>query len=119
MVFPCDSNPKWIITTLRTITHDHKSLKWVSLKPPNTHRFLDPDPVPRTDLIHVIGETAYQEWLELDRTLTQLWESHSIRLKILHNGRILRFNDYVKCAEILLPEVTNVGIVDLIRQKEQ
>ena len=33
-----------------------------------------------TALKNAIGETTYQEWLELDRLLPRLWESQSIKI---------------------------------------
>ena len=62
-----------------------------------------------------IGEATYQGWLELDRLLTYLWESHSSRLKVLYNvpswvdGKFAR-----RCMETLFPEVTTRGIVDFV-----
>ena len=63
----------------------------------------------------MIGEAAYQEWLELDRLLTHLWESHSYQSKVLYdvpiwvNGQSAR-----SCIESLFPEVTTRGIVDFV-----
>ena len=48
-------------------------------------------------------------WLELDRFLTQLHESHSICLEVFHwDERAVK-----SCVECLLPEVVTRGIVDL------
>ena len=60
-----------------------------------------------------IGEATYQEWLELDRLLTQLWESHSSRLKILYIAPSWVDGQHARsCIESLFPEVTTRGIVD-------
>ena len=60
------------------------------------------------------GETAYQGWLELDRLLVQLCESHSIRLKVLYIPRI-NIDGRKKGSRMktLLPEVGTRGLADL------
>ena len=35
-----------------------------------------------------VGEDSHQGWLELDRVLTRLWESHSICLEVRYNGPV-------------------------------
>ena len=85
----------------------------------NSHRFVP------ADLTGAIGEAAYQEWLDLDRSIARLWESHSIRLKAEYydsstfgDGMVAK-DKARKCLECLLPEVTNRGIVDLARRELQ
>ena len=43
---------------------------------------LDPGHAGPAELGDVLGANIYAEWLRLDRILTQLWESHSIRLRV-------------------------------------
>ena len=90
--------------TLRTITRDHRNFQQLLLET----FWEDYDP-------HVGSDGLVdQGWLELDSVLAQLWESHSIRPRVIYNiptgidesGARLR-------VESLLPEVTSRGIVHL------
>ena len=70
------------------------------------------------ELGDVLGANIYAEWLRLDRLLTQLWESHSIRLRVFYHvpssmdGE--RARDYM---ELLFPEVTTRGIAEFLERK--
>lgn len=106
--------PQWVSDTLRTITPSNGNLQQISLGAPYviftlSFRSVDPATLPR-----VLGETTYREWLELDRLLVLLWETHSIRLKILYLGsfRVDRPSAR-KCMDSLFPEVTTRGIANL------
>jgi hypothetical protein len=56
---------------------------------------------PRCVSIRVLlGETVYQEWLELDRLLVQLCELHSIRLEVVDETYEMRTR-----MKVLLPQV--------------
>ena len=63
-----------------------------------------------------IGELIYEQRLDLDRLLVELWELRSIRPKITNGGTPGNYEkkgvmiDYVQC---LLPEITKRGIIDL------
>ena len=79
---------------------------------------LDYTGVDITDIHHKIGETAYQEWLELDRLLVQLSESHSICLEILYNSRVEKDEERERNRmNILLPEVMKRGIAGLVGRR--
>ena len=122
--FPCESNPQWIITTLQTISRDHRNLQQISLNASHALRAVNSDRFVPADPARAIGEAAYQEWLELDRSIVRLWESHSIRLKAEHDastfgGEMVAKDEARKCLECLLPEVTDRGIVDLVKRKSQ
>lgn len=106
--------PQWVSDTLRTIAPSNGNLQQISLSAPYviftlSFRSVDPATLPR-----VLGETTCREWLELDRLLVLLWETHSIRLKILYLGsfRVDRPSAR-KCMDSLFPEVTTRGIADL------
>ena len=71
------------------------------------------NPVSPAGVRHTIERTTY-EWFELDRCLVLLWESHSIRLRIRY-GLPARMNAARGWMEILFPEATKGGIVDLVR----
>ena len=109
--FMCRTDPRWILTTLQTITPNHK-LQQVSLGMTSGVSLGHTDPA---GIRHAIGESAFQEWLELDRLLVQLSESHSIHVKAFYfgypgaagRGERGRMN-------ILLPEVMARGIASFV-----
>jgi hypothetical protein len=99
---------------LRTVTPNHRHLQQISLYMDR----LRSCHTPRQDPAHSghgVGESNYREWLELDRLLVKLWESHSIRLRVScyaspgKEGEVTRSRIY-----ILLPEVTSRGIADFV-----
>ena len=64
----------------------------------------------------MIGEAAYDGWLEFGKIISQLSESHSIRLKVLYDAPSSMGERRVDgWMERLLPEVTARGIVELAR----
>ena len=98
----------WILATLRTVTQNHKELESIKLTVSDSLGLNDLEGVRR-----VGGETACQEWLELDRLLVQLCESHSIRLEVLYNPRRDMFGRRKRSRmKTLLPEVA-MGLADL------
>ena len=107
VAFKCWLRPTWILAALRTITRDHRELKRITLavlspQGLNDHYFVK----------DVVGED--QGWLELDRTLVQLSESHSIRLRLQVDYRILMSDNEAKgMMERLLPEVTARGVANM------
>lgn len=70
-------------------------------------------------LRRAIGEAVYEEWLELDRLVVRLWESHPFLLRVRYNvpshvdGQCAR-----RCMNSLLPEVTARGIADFTPEGE-
>ena len=102
------SGVQWVTRSLQTITSNHRHLKQIALDTPSVPHFnhLDAVLIRRT-----IGETTYGDWLELDRLLAKLCESHSIHLKVLHLPESVR--GVGSCVETLLPEVTKRGMVGL------
>ena len=111
LVFKFWFHPRLLLTTLRTVTSDHRKLEQITLAILSSRGLRD-----REELRHADGGVAYQEWLELDRLVAQLNESHLIRLKVLLNTRRTdpdgsRERSRIK---ILFPVVTARGIVDLV-----
>ena len=106
---------QWAIKALRTVTHDNINLQQLSFDAAWTSYGPNVGDDDLNELLSDIGETSYQEWLKLDNVLAQLWESHSIRPEVTYN--VPRGMDEVaECRmQILLPEVTTRGIVDLVR----
>ena len=111
---------EWVTATLRTTTSipGNRDFPRISLRPPKIiHTLDDPDSgTDPTSLRNTIGETKYQEYLELDRLLTHLSESRSTQLRILYNvppwldGRSRR-----SCVESLFPEVTAGGMIEFVK----
>ena len=118
LVFLCTFDPYWIATTLQTITHNHGNLQRVSVIVPEVlyrSSLNRPDPA---DIIHAVGETIYQEWLEVDDLLAQLCETHSIHPEVLYNvppsmdGTRAR-----RLMESLFPELTARGLARLTERQ--
>ena len=108
--------PTLLLTTLRTVTRDHRELERITLRVISSKGLREGE-----DVRYAVGESTYQGWLELDRLLAQLNESHSFRLKVL---RYKFHTDSDGSGErrrmgILLPEVTARGIVDLVSSSPQ
>ena len=110
----CGLNPQWVVTTLQTITPNHRDLHRISLDTQLVLLHLFPNFPNSINLRHRIGETAFQGWLELDRTLVRFSESHSIRLRLQVDYRILMSDNEAKgMMERLLPEVTARGVANM------
>ena len=100
----------WIIMALRTISPEHRDLRQISIYV-QFGTNLDGTNV---DVRRNFGEQVFEQWLELDRLLVQLLESHSIRPRILYStfpqmGK-REMNKYI---QYLLPETAGRGIIDL------
>ena len=67
--------------TLKTITSEHRDLRKVSFRCHSFTSFGD-HLTTRT----VVGEEFYGHWMDLDRTLIQLWELHAIRMEISYDS---------------------------------
>ena len=99
-------NVDWITMALRTITDEHQDLRRVSICVP----FVGAD----TGVGRIVGQVVCRQWLDLDRSLVQLWESHSIRPVVKCKTPILEGQDMRDCIRRLMPEVTRRGIIDLV-----
>jgi hypothetical protein len=63
-----------------------------------------------------IGPAEPREWHDLDRLLVQFWTSHSIRPTIRYKAGE-RGRDFGRLARLLLPELTERGLVDLVAEE--
>ena len=107
--FACWMLPGWILATLRTIARDHRELERITLTILSSQGLNEPEDVKRAT------GGAYPEWLEVDRLLAQLSESHSIRVNVVYDIRRDAEGERERGRmEILLPEVVTRGIVDLV-----
>ena len=104
----------WIITALRTITPKHRDFRQISI-----HVYFDSafNGAAGADIRQIIGEQNFGRWLELDRFLVQLWESRSIRPRILHHTLPLKGNEWEReCVGCLLPEMMGMGIANPVER---
>ena len=97
---------RWIVAALQTITPNHRDLRQITIHIP----FYLTLPEVLADVGEFIGEAHCELWLDLDRLLVQLWETHSIRPKVIcttEGGTEVSIGS-------LLPEITKRGIIDLV-----
>lgn len=70
----------WVTRALETISIDHRGLREVSVR---TLLQLPPiRDISDFNLRETIGQEIYQRWVDLDRILVQLSESHAVRIKV-------------------------------------
>jgi hypothetical protein len=94
---------------LHTITSKHRDLQQIVIMVPYHISIVGAD----SNAGKAIGEANFGQWLDLDRLLVQLWESRSVRPKIICVAHV-KEGRYVKdCVGRLLPEITGGGIIDL------
>ena len=101
---------QWVITTLHTITPKHRDLRQITIDLPGSSAVIGAS----ADLGKAIGEEDFGQWLDLDRLLVQLWESHSIRPRVVY----VEWNNMINGIRYLLPEITRRGIIHLIESSE-
>lgn len=102
--------------TLRTITPNHRNLRQISICITHTLSHVAPHRIHPTYFKLSVSSDAHQQWLELDRLLVQLWESHAIRLRVLYDGSTSTVAQQKMrgCIECFFPETVARGIVDMI-----
>ena len=91
---------------LRTITPEHRDLREISIFVHYT--------LAGSDIRGTMGEAGFGWWLDLDRILVRLWESHSVHPGIRHERMGGGRQDTEYCIKCLLPEAAKRGIIDLI-----
>ena len=99
---------EWITLALQAVGHKHRDLRRISIDVPSylTHIHVDPD------IRVAIGEGTFEQWLDLDRVLVHLWESHSIRPSVMRTW--MRGDKVVgNFIGSLLPEMMKRGMIDL------
>ena len=98
---------EWVTTALQTITPQHQDLRQVLIHLPYYLTFSGLF----ANIRQLVGEASYEKWLCLDRLLVQLWESHSIRPKVVSATAQKK-----ESIGVLFPEITERGIIDLIER---
>jgi hypothetical protein len=107
---PASLSVKWIATTLKTISK-HRDLREISIHLDSYVGIVGVG----GNIMQVIGEEIWEEWLDIDRLLVQFWESSWIRPKVVVLMQIAGAWN-TRCGvgyERLLPEITERGIIDL------
>jgi hypothetical protein len=94
--------PAWVDMTFKSITAEHRDLQQISIHIPFPTVIVEGP----ADAREFLGEELYGEWMDLDRTLTQLWESRAVCTKLLYKAE-----DEKSCEIIrgLLPETMKRG----------
>jgi hypothetical protein len=97
---------EWVIAALQTITPNHRDLRQITIRIPHhlTHAGA------LANIRRSIGEAHVRLWLDLDLFLAQLWETRSIRTKVVCTTERSTGVD-IGC---LFPEMTKRGILDLV-----
>lgn len=99
----------WITTELQTLTPEHQDLRQISICVPYNMSFAGFGARVR----RVISDATYGQWLDLDRLMIQFWELRSIRPMVTCT-KPAGMQSMRDCIECLLPEVTRIGIMDLV-----
>ena len=99
----------WITAALQTIT-EHQDLQHISIHAPFRFTFIKSS----TDVRQDIGGGISEQWSDLDRLLVRLWESRSIRPKVVCKPLERENRNTRRCIGCLLPEMTERGIIDLV-----
>jgi len=104
------SGPEWVTIALKTVTPEHRNLLQISISADYypTIVMFDAD-----DTVRGVEEQTPGQWLELDRLLTQLWESHTIPPKVLCRVPSWKEKSARDSMGCLLPEATRGGTVNL------
>jgi len=105
----CSRGVEWVTTALRTIAHKHRDLRQISISAAYLSNLPDGD-----ISVREVEQQTTGQWLELDRLLAQLWESHSIPPEIMYRGLSWDEKDARGLMRRLLPEATRGGTVNLV-----
>jgi hypothetical protein len=102
---------QWVIMALQTITPKHQDLRQITIW---LSYYLTLCGV-GTEARWTVGVAKYRQWLDLDRLLVRLWESHSIRPKVVvPTKRADQTKNMRGGIGSLLPEITKRGIIDFV-----
>ena len=93
------SEIQWVTTTIKTIKS--KDLQQIGII---SYAYIPMSSPVRREIL--------QKWQDLDHLLVQLWTSHSVRPKIMYQGKH-GADDARGVTQRLLPELTRRGIIDV------
>ena len=92
----------WAVLALKTITSKHGDLQQISIFFPFNAR-------------DTIDKYTYNQWMDLDRSLVQLWDSHGIRVNIVCNVGEENREGFWEWIGALFPETKKRGIIGVHR----
>ncbi|KAF9786139.1 hypothetical protein BJ322DRAFT_1210669 [Thelephora terrestris] len=84
VAFWFDFDANWITHTLKTILPEHGDLRKISIYINRSFDGSADDPV---NSKMTFREEVHRQWMDLDDLLVQLWESHSVRTKLIVEGK--------------------------------
>jgi hypothetical protein len=90
----------WVVSTLKTITSDHRDLQHILIYFPFSAR-------------DMVDEDTYNQWRDLDRILVQLWESHAIRVNPIFDAGEEKREGVSEWVGALLPEANKRGMIGM------
>jgi len=100
----------WVTLALQTVTPKHRDLRRITIDAlPYLTQCINVD----LDIRTSIGEGVFGQWLDLDCLLVHLWESRSIRLRLIQTWKMGNGNVEV-CIASLLPKMMKRGPIDLV-----
>ena len=103
---PESRSAEWITMALRTITPEHQDFRRITIHIPFYLTFFG------AGARQSLGETAFRQWLDLDRILVRIWDSRAIRPNVGCVRLGQRRESTKLCIGSLLPEITKRGIID-------
>jgi len=101
---------RWIVMALQTITSRHRDFRQITIYG-HYHFTLTAYPA---GVGKILGEEISGEWMDLDRLLVQLWESHGIRTRMVYAAKRKEKKERSGYVGGLLPEMTARGIIELV-----
>ena len=120
VAFEWKSNSHWVAMALRTVTRDHGNLQQISLRTHWESYGMNLLIEELADIARVAEETSHPGWLELDNLLAQLWESYSIRPRLIYPVPAwMNRRKAGRRVESLLSGVTGRGTIDLIEEIDE
>lgn len=96
---------EWVTTGLKTIGPEHRDIQRITV----SIRF--PSALNNKDF----QEEVREQWVDLGRVLTRLWEYYSVRTKLLYcmGGDLHAGEKVCEFIENVLPESTKAGVIEL------
>ena len=104
---PGSRNIEWITVALQTITPEHQDLRRISIRVSYYLTLFEVD----ADGGRSIGEAISRQWLDLDQRLIQLWDSYSVRPRVVCTRPGGRVGDAERRIGYLLPEMAKRGVI--------
>jgi hypothetical protein len=95
----------WTTAALKTITSKHTQFKKVSM-------FISME-----EILYFMGKNILDRWMDFDRVLVQLWESHAIHTQVTYSTEQeeKEAREYIGS---LLPEMTKRGRLEMVDERD-